>query len=216
MPRRTAQVAEQTRESLITAGRALFSENGFDAVSMEDIATRASVTRGALYHHFGGKEALFREVTERLLEELGLLILERASEGSDPWDALERGCSAFLEGSQRREYSRIVLIDAPAVLGIATWQALDDRHTTSTLRSALREIAATDNGPDNDPDNAPEGGPDIEAIAEALSGAMNQLSLWASTRESTDRQPAVQPPAVRRAQATVSRLLTVLIGRRPA
>ena len=69
--RRTqAERREATGTALIDAGRKLFAERGFDAVSAEEIVAAAGVTRGALYHHFDGKRGLFAAVFERIEEDL--------------------------------------------------------------------------------------------------------------------------------------------------
>lgn len=174
MARKTAQEAEKTREALLRAGMKLFAEGGFDAVSAEAIATGASVTRGALYHHFGGKLGLFRVVVEEVFDSQAATILERAEAELDAWDALFAGCRAFIRSSIRPEYRRIVMIDAPSVLGIDEWHELDRRYTTSTLKAALEEL----------PQASALG--DLDALTEALSGAMNQLSLWAGAGGSVE------------------------------
>ncbi len=175
MARKTAQEAEKTREELLRVGQELFARNGFEAVSAEEIAGGASVTRGALYHHFGGKLGLFREVVTAVFEAQGVAILEKAEAQSDPREALLAGCAAFIRYSLRQEYRRIVMIDAPSVLGIDEWHDLDRKYTTSTLKAALEEL----------PRSHALG--DIDALTEALSGAMNQLSLWAGAEGTVGR-----------------------------
>jgi AcrR family transcriptional regulator len=182
MPRRTSEEAERTRKSLLQAARRLFTEKGFDSVSLEEVAAEAAVTRGALYHHFGGKEGLFREVVREVLEEQGRRIVERAELQSDPWEGLLAGCRAFLEEAQRREYRQIVMIDAPAVLGMEAWKAFDDRYTTSTLREALKELE----------ESRELASGDTEALSEALSGSMNQLALWAGVEEEGSRRELIE------------------------
>lgn len=199
MPKRTAREAERTREALISAARVLFTEKGYDSVSTIELSERASVTRGALYHHFGGKETLFREVAIRVLKEQGQRILEHADKGDGPWDALIKGCEAFIEYSQRDEYLRIVLIDAPVVLGIEDWKSIDDTYTTSTLREGFEELSALEH----------IDVPDAEVLAEALSGAMNQVSLWAATQPAARSGPGNISPTDR-AKATIAKLLSVL------
>lgn len=175
MARRTAEEAGQTRNALLRSGEELFAQKGFESVSAEEIAAKASVTRGALYHHFGGKLGLFRQVVEAVFETQGAAILEHAEAESDPWKALVAGCIAFIRFSLREEYRRIIMIDAPSVLGIDEWHELDRRYTTSTLKEGLEEL----------PQAKALG--DLDALTEALSGAMNQLSLWAGAEGSVAR-----------------------------
>lgn len=168
MPRRTAEEANRTRRALLAAGRQMLSERGFDRLNLEEVSEVAGVTRGAVYHHFGSKEGLFRSVLEEVMAEQGRRILARAEAAEDPWNALLDGCRAFLEGALDDSYRRIVLLDGPSVLGVEEWNALDERHTTASLLEGLqenrRELIHKD----------------LEALAQALSGAMNQLGLWAA------------------------------------
>lgn len=188
MARRTAAQAERTRESLVEAGVTLFANTGFDGVSAEEISSCASVTRGALYHHFDGKLGLFREVVRRVFESQGESILEAAATEAEPWEALLSGCIAFLRHSLGREYRQIVMLDAPSVLGIDEWHALDREYTSAPLQQALAEmLGATRDA-------------DLEALTEALSGSMNQLSIWAGAEGSIDR-----------AEAMVRRLLEAMV-----
>ncbi len=186
MPRRTAEEADRTRESLVRSAWDLFAADGFDNVSAAEIADRASVTRGALYHHFGGKRELFREVAERIFTEQGQRIMAAAEAQDEPLESLIAGCRAFVEHSQRPDYHRIVFLDGPAVLGTEGWRELDDRHTTSTLRTALEELA----------DSGLLGAIDIAALTEALSGAMNQLGSWIADMDESE-QMAVTERAIR-------------------
>src|SRR4051794_27900843 len=118
--RRTA-----TRRALLDAGRALFAQHGFAGTPREDIVTRAGVTRGALHHHFGRKEDLFRAVFEELEAELGERIMIAAVAGADPLAQLRLGCQAFLDAALDPAFQRIVLLDAPAVLGWEAWREAD-------------------------------------------------------------------------------------------
>ncbi|POQ99652.1 hypothetical protein AU468_10095 [Alkalispirochaeta sphaeroplastigenens] len=63
--RRTKEESEQTREAIFDAGLQVFSEKGFTAATMSDIARKAGVTRGAIYWHFKNKEAFFEEIVSQ-------------------------------------------------------------------------------------------------------------------------------------------------------
>jgi AcrR family transcriptional regulator len=129
-----------TSSALRTAARKLFARNGFDAVSVDDIAADAGVTRGAFYHHFDSKEALFEVVLEEV--ELALVDAIRTAVAShaDPLDQLLLGIDAFIEHASDRRHSRIALVDAPAVLGPARYQALEERHFLGPMRSSMRRL----------------------------------------------------------------------------
>ena len=119
-----AERTEATRGRLITTARRLFAEKGFAATGREEIAQRAGVTRGALYHHFASKTELAAAVVEQLDGELVDLVVAAALRGSGVRDQLHRGCRAYMDACAEPTMARI-LADAPAVLGIEACRALD-------------------------------------------------------------------------------------------
>ncbi|MGI8460412.1 MAG: TetR/AcrR family transcriptional regulator [Solirubrobacterales bacterium] len=133
--------AEATRARLIDAARELFAERGYADVGTEEIVRRAEVTRGALYHHFADKKDLLRAVHERLESSLagsiGAKIAAEAEEGADPRELLALGARAFLDACERPEIARIVLVEAPAVLGWAEWREIDERYGLGLVIAAL-------------------------------------------------------------------------------
>jgi AcrR family transcriptional regulator len=138
-PRTKAGQREATTAALITAARELFAARGYAAVGTEEIVQRAGVTRGALYHHFrGGKEDLFRAVLVQISAETVQRITEAATRTDDPWEALVIGCEAFLDACVSPEVQRIVLTDAPAVLGWDVRRAIDHDYGLGLLEAALQ------------------------------------------------------------------------------
>jgi AcrR family transcriptional regulator len=138
-PRTKAGQREATTAALITAARELFAERGYAAVGTEEIVQRAGVTRGALYHHFrGGKEDLFHAVLVQISAETVRRIARVATGTDDPWESLVLGCEAFLDACASRDVQRIVLIDAPAVLGWDVRRAIDHEHGLGLLEAALQ------------------------------------------------------------------------------
>jgi AcrR family transcriptional regulator len=128
---------EATRADLIVAARKLFTEASYAATSTPQIVAAAGLSRGALYHHFEDKQALFRAVVEREAE-----LVEKAIEQATPTslsarDALVRGGEAFLEAMSYPGRTRLLLLDGPAVLGRAEMDAIDVRHGARTLRAGL-------------------------------------------------------------------------------
>jgi AcrR family transcriptional regulator len=116
--------SDATVEDLVTAARALFAAEGYAATSLDAVCERAGVTKGALYHHFAGKQQLFGAVftreQERLAETVGAAYLKLPG---DPWEALYQGSRAYLEASLDPDVQRITLLDAPGALG---WDAMRD------------------------------------------------------------------------------------------
>jgi AcrR family transcriptional regulator len=124
-PRETqAARSARTRSALLVAARELFADKGFAATGREEIAERAGVTRGALYHHFASKTDVAAAVVGQLESELVDLVVAAALEGTGVRDQLHRGCRAYMDACADPTMARI-LADAPAVLGIEACRALD-------------------------------------------------------------------------------------------
>ena len=133
--------AERTRRDVLDAAREIFAARGFADASMEEIAERAGVTRGPLYHYFDDKQDLFRAVyaeVERYLAEKVLLgIRSRVGPGASAWEQVHAGNQAFLDTALEPFVQRIAILDAPAVLG---WDARRDfaRHGLGLIRNGLQ------------------------------------------------------------------------------
>ena len=128
---------EATRGDLIAAARKLFTEKSYAETGTPEIVAVAGVTRGALYHHFADKQALFRAVVEQEAETVATEI-ERASPPSlFPRDALIAGSDAYLAAMRAPGRTRLLLLDGPAVLGRAGMDEIDNRHGNRTLREGL-------------------------------------------------------------------------------
>ena len=166
--RRTqAERSATTRAALLRAGRALFGKRGFAATSREAIVEAAGVTRGALYHHITGKEELFRAVFEAIEEEMTERLAKVALSQADPLDAIRVGCREFLDIAMDPAVQRIVLIDAPAVLGWQAWREVESRYglglVTIGLQNAMDAGALTPQP--------------IEPLAHMLLASLNEAAL---------------------------------------
>jgi AcrR family transcriptional regulator len=131
--------AEQTRAALIGAARTLFAANGYHATGTHEIVAAASVTRGALAHHFPKKEDLFRAVFEAVQADLMARAAENAGKttGKDHWDAFRNSLVAFLEAATMPEVQRILLLDGPAVLGWVGWRKLEAEYGLGSIKTAI-------------------------------------------------------------------------------
>ena len=137
-PRRSQEErTRSTRSALTTAARGLFAERGYAAVSTDEIVRAAGVTRGALYHHYTDKQALFRDVFEQLEAEITAEISAVVADSTDHLVAMAAGVECFLDICQRPEVLRIGLTDAPAVLGWAAWREIEGRHGLGIITSML-------------------------------------------------------------------------------
>ncbi len=150
---RAEQVA-QTRAALIAAGRRLFGEHGFRATSVDDLAREARVTTGALYHHFPTKTALFEAVFVQAHTDLMTAATDAAQGASDGIDELARGFEAFLDGVLQPDLQRILIVDGPAVLGLARYTELDEQYAHAVIVHSLRAAAEAGTITVKDPETA--------------------------------------------------------------
>jgi AcrR family transcriptional regulator len=131
--------SEATRRQLITAARRLFGARGYAAVGTEEIVRTAGVTRGALYHQFRDKADLFAAVAEEVEAEIAEQIATGAAgAASDPVGALRTGARLFLQVCAEPEVERIILLDAPSVLGWEAWRDLAGRYGLGLIQLALQ------------------------------------------------------------------------------
>lgn len=166
-PRSNSQRTERTRAALIDAARALFITHGYADTSTPDIVSAAGVTRGALYHHFADKQALFRAVVEREARAVAEDIDRDAPDSLSPRDALLQGSDAFLEAMSVAGRTRLLLLDGPAVLGRAEMDAIDNANGARTLREGLSAAMAA---------GAMESLP-VDAVAALLSASFDRAAL---------------------------------------
>jgi AcrR family transcriptional regulator len=133
---------EQTREALLRAARELFGAKGFAGTSLGDIVSKGGVTKGALYHHFTDKVALFRAVFEQVQREVSDAAVTEFLQ-PDPWQALVAGCLQWVDAHDDPTIRQIVLVDARGVLGWEAARAIETRFSTVALRGALRKAMHT-------------------------------------------------------------------------
>jgi AcrR family transcriptional regulator len=126
-----------TRAALIEAARDLFIQKGYAETSTPEIARAADVTRGALYHHFDDKQALFRAVVEQESAAVAREIDDAAPADADVESALLQGGAAFLRAMAEPGRTRLLLLDGPAILGRPEMDRIDLAHAARTLREGL-------------------------------------------------------------------------------
>jgi AcrR family transcriptional regulator len=138
--RRTqADRSAATRDALLAAGRRLFAEQGFAEVSTDAIVAAAGVTRGALYHQFADKTALFDAVLEAVEADIARRLADDVAAAglSDPVDAMRRVLRTWLDICVEPEIHRIALIDGPSVVGWAHWREVCQRHVFGLAEAML-------------------------------------------------------------------------------
>jgi len=176
-PRTQAERLAATRAALLKAARTIFAEQGYHAAATEEIVRRAKVTRGALYHHFEDKRALFDAVASDVAREIAKRI-DEATSMDDPLRALIEGTGAFLDACLDPAVRRIYLIDAPAVLGWHRWREIDAPHGVRSLREGVTAML----------DAHPVDGLAVEPTTFLLAGAFNEAALWVA--EARDEKAA--------------------------
>jgi AcrR family transcriptional regulator len=159
--------AEETRSRLLGAARELFTEHGYAHTTTEQLVQRAGVTRGALYHHFESKLAIFDALLIELEQEFIATVRRIASPDAPAWTNLVTGCHAFLDSCLRPDVQRLALIDGPAVLGPARWREIEDQYALvpvlDGLTGSMREGAVPSRPP--------------EPLARMLLAAINEAGL---------------------------------------
>ena len=171
-----------TRTALVSAARPLFLQQGYAAVTTDQLARAAGVTRGALYHQFAGKEELFVAVFEQIEQEITDRIAA-ALTGDDLVAQIGRGIAAWLDACADPDVNRLVLVDAPAVLGWERWRAIGRSHGLGLLEATLTALVARGDVPEQP----------VTPLAHVLTGAVEEAALFTARADD---------PAVAREQAT--------------
>lgn len=140
MRRTNKERSESMRQALIDAARSLFVEKGYAETATPEIVSVAGVTRGALYHHFEDKKALFRTVVEREAADVAAEIDAAAPPGGDPRASIIDGSKAYFDAMARPGRTRLLLLDGPAVLGAGAMRAIDGETAEASLREGLRVL----------------------------------------------------------------------------
>ncbi|OUC80845.1 TetR/AcrR family transcriptional regulator [Gordonia lacunae] len=173
MPRASAAAAAETARAVLAAATRQFAERGFAAVSLDDVAEAAGVTRGAVYHHFRSKAALFAAVAAACHEEVANAVVAAAeAAGPEPARQLSAGSHAFVDAITNGPAVRILLIDGPAVVGWEEWRRLDEAGSAAHLREALETVGVDEE--------------QVDVLTVLLSGAMNEAALWLARHPEDD------------------------------
>ena len=168
--RSQADRSASTREALINAARPLFAEHGFNGVATETIVAAAGVTRGAMYHQFADKTELFATVFEAVeVEVTNRLATDFFAAGeTDVVKLMQLGVGAWLDICAEPEIQRIVLIEAPAVLGWARWREIGQRYGLGLVQGMLEGAIAAGKVPQQP----------VTPLAHLLMGALDEAALY--------------------------------------
>jgi AcrR family transcriptional regulator len=186
-----ARQAEATRELLVSIARERFTEQGYAATSIEEIVQQAGVAKGSLYHHFGGKEALFRAVYEVVLAEAVAAVMAAALAAREPWAAVRAGLSAFLDACLEPAFRRIVVLESVSVLQHDVREGGLGDVELPMLRTVLTPLLASKRFP----------GVSVEPLAHVALGGLYGAALFIA--RSSDANAA---------RAEVDAVLDALVG----
>ncbi|WP_253769847.1 TetR/AcrR family transcriptional regulator [Goodfellowiella coeruleoviolacea] len=143
MRSRRLEYSETTRQALVNSAVELFTRYGYADTSLDEVAKRARVTKGALYHHFSGKrglfEAAFAEVETKVMGRLGEIVRGPG----DPWESAIAGLRAYVEVCLEPAYQRIVVHEGPVVLGWERWRQAEEGFSFGVLRSAVENLVVS-------------------------------------------------------------------------
>jgi AcrR family transcriptional regulator len=187
-----------TRAALIDVATELFATHGYEATAIPSVLHAAGVSRGALYHHFESKEALFEAVLKSVEARVMAKVTRSARAAGDPLDALRRGSAAYLAMCRDPTVRQISLIDAPAVIGWQRWRDIDEQHAFGLVKTAIAAIST-------DGRVKPEL---VDAVAHMVFAALLEVALLVA-RADEDRL------AIRRGQEAFDELLTALLAPHP-
>lgn len=137
---RRAQYSASTKRALVDVAERLFTDAGYAGASLDAIVAGAEVTKGALYHHFHGKRALFEAVFEKVEGEAVLVISKAMKEEKDPWEKAVVGLRTFLQVVQQPTYRRVVVQEGPAVLGYERFREHEERSSYAIIHDMVAAI----------------------------------------------------------------------------
>lgn len=179
-----------TRAALIGAARTLFADEGFAAVGTQAIALRAGVTRGALYHQFADKNELFVAVFEQIEEEvMGQVAGAMTQAGvTDPLEALALGAEMWLDLCADPQVHRIVLLEAPVVLGWETWREYGQKYALGTVESLIAYGIETGAIPDQP----------VRPVAHVMIGAVDEAAMYVARSDEPDKARSEMLDVIRR------------------
>jgi AcrR family transcriptional regulator len=195
---RNATRGRETRAHIVGIATDLFAADGYDGTSIDAVMRAAGVSKGALYHHFAGKDALFVAVLDGIDERIEAALGAAAVGVGTPTALIRVGCVTWIRLAVDPVVQQIMLIDAPAVLGWQRWRERDETSTLGALRGAL--AAAAEQGVLH--------ARHVDAFAHALLAMANELAIMIARSEHPDE-------ALTEAESALDELLGRILGPAP-
>jgi AcrR family transcriptional regulator len=194
MSKTQAERSEATMGAIERAARKLFAARGFDATSIDEIAARAGVAKGAVYHHFDSKREIFTRVLDRIQGELAALPTIVPRRGAGALDVMAEAVLRYLLAASEPDVKRILLVEGPAVVGWAKWREIDAKYFGAATRAGLAQVL----GP-----KATER--EVDALAHLVLGAVMEGALLCATAEDPKQTARDVTNALRRLMTSLTR-----------
>lgn len=140
---RRQQYSASTRKALVRAAEAMFTAKGYASTSLDAIVSSAKVTKGALYHHYSGKQALFEAVFQDVEARAAARIRKAIRGADDPWEKSIAGLREFLAVVQEPSYRRVVVQEGPAILGYERYREQEERSAFAIVQELVRDVLST-------------------------------------------------------------------------
>jgi AcrR family transcriptional regulator len=183
---RRSEYSASTKRALVDVAAELFTEHGYAGTSLDAIVAGARVTKGALYHHFSGKQALFEAVFEQVEAEASKTISKAVRTTKDPWEKAVTGLREFLMVVQQPAYRRVVIQEGPVVLGYERYREQEERSTFGIVQEIVASVLASY---DLEPSM-------VETFSRVFFGAMSAAGSAVSSAEDTQRASAEVEAAI--------------------
>jgi len=195
---RRSEQGQATRDHLVAVATELFGRRGYEGTSIEAVLEAAGVSRGSLYHHFASKEALFEAAMQAVETRVGEATLASMEGTTDAESSLRAGCLAWIRLARDPVVQRIILVDAPSVLGWQRWREIEEEHALGGLKAVMGLAALEGRIPREL----------VDVFAHTILVTMNEIALMIVRSDDPD---ATQ----RTAEAAVDELLGRLLGPSP-
>jgi AcrR family transcriptional regulator len=174
------EMIEETKGKLLEAAREAFGTIGYANTSMDELTASVGLTRGALYHHFGDKKGLLAAVVDEIDQEMDNRLHDISNAAATPWEGFVGRCRAYIEMAIEPEIQRIILRDAPSVLGNGFTHP-SQSQCLATMATMLQQfmdegiIAVTDS----------------HSLARMLNGGLMNAAFWLANSQDAEKELAV-------------------------
>jgi len=130
------------RDRLVVEARRLFAQNGYAAVSVDEVAAAAGLTKGAVYYQFKDKTDLFRAACDAVMADVARYVdLSTMAQSPHALEEIVIGGGKMFDAYEAADARRLLLIDGPSVLGFERWIALQEPVCIGLIAHAMGHLA---------------------------------------------------------------------------